>query len=145
MDKWSEADIDRVFERLQHDVKILDIKSKDELYNKVTAEGKNKHWTREMNTFFYNIAHPPTKEKEEEERRKQEEKNREESPYSIKTTKPIHKTGIMRKRWSSDDVNTASKLHKEGLTYKQIASHMDRTPSSVSNKMSRTKKGVYKQ
>jgi DNA-binding NarL/FixJ family response regulator len=136
MDKWTDSDIDRVFGRLQQDVDILHVKSREELFEKVKASDKNRYWNKEMNDFFYNIAFPERLNKNQSARLQAELDKRyaEQSPYQVKISRP------KRQKWSESEVDTAFRLRKEGLTYKQIASHTNRSPSSISSKFSRLKK-----
>jgi hypothetical protein len=148
-DSLTQSDIDRIFERLQSDVDIINVTNKSELFQKVSSSSGIKQWNNELNDFFFNIAHPEKAE---------EVKEKGVSPYEVKVRKTrvrkegqpkytITRTRVVArpvKRWSEPELQKVTRLRKEGLTYKQISLQVKRSPASISNKVSRSKKGVYK-
>lgn len=140
-DSLTQSDIDRIYNRLQQDVDLTKITSKQDLFNKVTESKKMKQWNNEINDFFYNIINPSEEEQPE---------YHEPSPYEVEVSKS-HVKGYEvksvkviktpRRYWTEDELNTAKKLRSEGLSYKQIGTQLNRSDHAIADKLYRSKGG----
>ncbi len=156
-DSLTDSDIDRIYSRLQKDVNISEIKTKQELLTKVRNYPNTKYWNRRLNDFFWDIhklkesvlesvpqiqtipAKPISSlTPEQKKRRTREIKTLTLSIKGSRRQKPY--TRRIGRRWKDEEINFAKRLKNDGLTYLQIANQIERTKSSVSTKLNRIKK-----
>ena len=57
-------------------------------------------------------------------------------PQVHEVHKPIKRSRVRRKRWNTNDTNTLIYLYNKGYSSAEIAEQLDRTPQSVSSKIS---------
>lgn len=137
-DSLTNSDIDRIYGRLQAEIDLTKVTSKQDLFQKVSDSKNVKHWNEKLNTFFYNILNPSEK--------GEEPVYQEPSPYQMEITKShgyktITVEKAKRRYWTDDELNTAKKLRNEGLSYKQIGTQLNRSNHAVSDKLYRSKGG----
>lgn len=157
-DSLTQSDIDRIYGRLTEDVDLVKIKTKNEFKKAIKEAPKTRQWNKKLNDFFWDI-HTQREEIIEEveeieelptiprekltptEKRKQT-LERKKLLIDIKAS-PKQKAYRRRKprRWEKVEIKFAQGLRQDGLTYKQIAEQLERTPSSVSTKLLRMKGG----
>lgn len=133
MDSVTEADIDRIFKRLETQIDLSKVKNKRELFKKIRENPKTRKWNKQLNDLVWDINTFRDNIKLVEIKK-------------VKVVPSKKQKGYVRqvpRRWSDYEVKFLIKLRDDKLKPKQIALQIHRTLSSVYTKLHRiSKKGV---
>jgi len=149
-DSLTDSDIDRIYGRLQQDINLEKIKTKREFHLK--AKEVSRSWDRKLTDVFWDIKRDkddilestpeienlPYKPNPQIKRQRTIQRNKQTIQVKASQRQRSY-TRLIGRLWKKEEWQFAQKLKKDGLTYRQIATQLNRTSSSVSTKIYRKK------
>lgn len=156
-DSLTQSDIDRIYGRIQEQIDLAKIRTKQQFSKAIKDNPRTKKWNRELNDFFWDIhtkAQPVVEEIEEIEtipvpprekltpiQKRKETARIKKITIDIKaSSKQRAYTRRIGRIWVDSEIKFAQRLRKDGLTHKQVAEQLKRTESSVSTKLGRLRR-----
>jgi hypothetical protein len=139
MDSLTSEDIDRIYNRLEHDVDLDNIRNEQDLERAVRRNNRTRSWPRDLNTFFWKEIsqrrpiHPTAPTLPVQARQAPAV-----SPRARVTVKASgHQASYMRspgRAWTALEIDSLKEGRQHGLTFKAIAGQLGRSTSSVKTK-----------
>jgi len=152
MDSLDDQAIDRIFNRIESQIDLSKITTKKQFFKAIKDNPKTKKWNESLNDFFWDIQKEREKVIEDvpeiemipfepipTAKRKRTMQRKKETIDVKGSYKQKSYTRQKGRRWKDVEIKFAQRLKKDGLTHKQIATQLNRTPSSVSTKLNRVR------